>query len=179
MTPIIKSASPGPVLLKLERIGKNGKKFKMYMIRTMYLDAEKRLTDWREKYGGEKLTIRTDPRFIGNENGKTGIGAFLRRFSLDDLPKGFNILLGQMGLVGTRAPSVDEWEKYEFRHRARLSCKPGLTGLWQASGKSKTMSFEEATAIDTEYIANWSLGLDWSILFKMIALKRQDNAYLP
>jgi lipopolysaccharide/colanic/teichoic acid biosynthesis glycosyltransferase len=91
---------------------------------------------------------------------------------LDELPKGFNVLLGSMSLVGTRAPSVEEWEKYEFRHRARLSCKPGITGLWQASGKSRTMSFEEATVMDTEYIMNWSLGLDWRILFKTATLKQ-------
>ena len=110
--------------------------------------------------------ITEDPRFIGNKNGHTGIGVFIRKSGLDDLPKGLNILKGEMSLVGTRAPSVAEWERYEYRHRARLACKPGLTGLWQASGRSRTMDFEEATALDTEYIANWSLRLDWKILFK-------------
>ena len=82
-----------------------------------------------------------------------------------------------MSLVGTRAPSVSEWEQYENRHRAHLSCKPGITGLWQASGKSKTMSFEEATKLDTEYIANWSIGLDLRILFRTVgAENRQINA---
>ena len=170
ITPIIKIKSPGPVLLKTERIGQNGKKFKIYSIRTMYMDAEKRLREWREKHTDESLTLSTDPRFIGNVNGKTGIGVQIRRWSLDDLPKGFNILFGQMSLVGTRAPSVEEWERYDFRHRARLACKPGLTGLWQASGRSKTMSFEDATKLDTEYITNWSLGLDWKILFKTSTL---------
>ena len=149
VTPIIKIISPGPVLLRLERIGQNGKKFKMYMIRTMYMDAGSR-----------------DDKVI------KGVGQFLRRSGLDELPKGFNILLGQMSLVGTRAPSPTEWETYEYHHRARLSCKPGLTGLWQASGRSKTMDFEEATAIDTEYIMNWSLGLDLRILFRTAALKQ-------
>ena len=172
VTPMIKKSSPGPVLLKLERIGLNGKRFRMYMIRTMYVDADNRLKDWQEKNPGEKLTTRNDPRFIGNENGKTGIGVRIRKLGLDELPKGFNVLLGSMSLVGTRAPSVEEWEKYEFRHRARLSCKPGITGLWQASGKSRTMSFEEATVMDTEYIMNWSLGLDWRILFKTATLKQ-------
>ncbi len=149
VAPIIKKASPGPVLLKLERIGLNGKKFKMFQIRTMYMDAGSR----------EDKIIK-------------GIGQKLRDLGLDDLPKGFNILLGQMSLVGTRAPSIEEWKNYEFRHRARLACKPGITGLWQASGKSKIMSFEEATALDTDYIMNWSLGLDWRILFKTVALRK-------
>lgn len=172
VTPIIKKSSPGPVLLKLERIGLNGKKFKMYMIRTMYTDADKRFNEWQEKHPGEKLTVENDPRFIGNENGRKGIGARIRNLGLDELPKGFNVLLGSMSLVGTRAPSVSEWESYEYRHRARLSCKPGITGLWQASGKSKTMSFEEATKLDTEYIVNWSIGLDLRILFKTAKLKQ-------
>lgn len=172
VTPVIKSKSPGPVILKNERIGLHGKKYKMYTIRTMYMDADKRIKEWREKHPDEKPTISTDPRFIGNENGKTGIGARLRKLSIDDLPKGFNVLLGSMSLVGTRAPSIEEWERYEYRHRARLACKPGLTGLWQASGRSKTMSFEEATALDTDYIANWSLELDFKILFKTATLKQ-------
>jgi len=168
-TPIIKKCSPGPVLLKHERIGMNGKKFNMYTIRTMYMDAEKRMKEWT----GE-ITSKTDPRVIGNVNGKTGIGYFLRQWGFDELPKGFAVLLGVMSLVGTRAPSVAEWEDYKFHHRARLACKPGITGLWQASGKSKTMSFEEATALDTEYIANWSLGLDCRILFKTLGVENRQ-----
>ena len=148
VTPIIKNISPGPVLLKLERVGMNGRKFKMFMIRTMYMDAGNR-----------------DDKLI------KGVGQFLRHWKLDELPKGFNILMGQMSLVGTRAPSPSEWDKYEYRHRARLSCKPGLTGLWQASGKSKQMGFEEATKLDTEYIKNWSLGLDWQIIIKTAMLR--------
>ena len=173
-TPIIKRHSPGPVLLRHERIGLNGRKFKMFTIRTMYMDAEKRLDEWNKEHRNEKLTIKTDPRFIGNENGKTGIGYFLRHWSLDELPKGFNVLMGSMSLVGTRAPSVPEWEGYEYRHRARLACKPGITGLWQASGKSRTMSFEEATALDTEYIVNWSLGMDLKILFKTPGIENRQ-----
>ena len=173
-SPVIKKQSPGPVLLKQERIGLNGKKFKMYTMRTMYMDAEQRLQEWSETHSEEKLTAKNDPRFIGNENGKTGIGYFLRNWGLDELPKGFNVFLGSMSLVGTRAPSVGEWERYEYRHRARLACKPGITGLWQASGKSKTMSFEEATALDTEYIANWSLALDWKILFKTPGVEKRQ-----
>lgn len=177
VTPVIKMKSPGPVLLKQERIGRNGKKFRVYTIRTMYMDADRRLKAWREEKGDEKLTPATDPRIIGNVNGKTGFGYNLRKWGFDDLVKGFNVLLGSMSLVGTRAPTVAEWEKYEYRHRARLSCKPGITGLWQASGRSKTMSFEEATKLDTEYIANWSIGLDLRILFRTVgAENRQANA---
>ena len=132
------------------------------------MDAEKRLKEWKERNGEKTPSLSTDPRFIGNREGHTGIGVLIRKWGLDDLPKGLNILLGQMSLVGTRAPSVMEWERYEYRHRARLACKPGLTGLWQASGRSRTMSFEEATALDTEYIANWSLELDIEILFRTV-----------
>lgn len=168
VTPIIKIASPGPIILKMEKIGQNGKKFRMYSIRVMYMDADRRLKEWKDKHGDKIPSLTSDPRFIGNRDGHTGIGVFIRRLGLDDLPKGLNILLGQMSLVGTRAPSQAEWERYEYRHRARLACKPGLTGLWQASGRSRTMSFEEATALDTEYIANWSLELDLKILFRTI-----------
>ena len=169
-TPIIKATSPGPVLLKQERIGLNGKRFKMFTIRTMYMDADRRM----KAFTGKKVTAKTDPRIIGNEKGKTGIGYFLRQWGFDELPKGFNLLLGSMSLVGTRAPSVAEWEQYEYRHRARLSCKPGITGLWQASGKSTTMSFEEATALDTEYIANWSVALDLKILFRTVGVENRQ-----
>ena len=175
VTPFFTKESPGPVLLRHERIGRNGKKFTMYTIRIMYLDAEKRLNDWKEKHGDEKLTVANDPRIIGNretEDGyKTGIGAFIRRWSLQVLPKGFNILSGQMSLVGTRAPSVKEWEEYEFHHRARLACKPGIIGLWHTSSRSSEMNFEEATKLDTEYITNWSLGLDFRIMLKALAVR--------
>ena len=139
-TPVIMILSPGPVVLRLERIGLNGKKFHMYMIRTMYMDAANRSPDQR--------VIK-------------GIGTFLRRWSLDQLPKGFNVLAGSMSLVGTRAPSVSEWENY---HRARLACKPGITGLYTVLGTPDD-DFETATRIDTEYITNWSLALDCRILF--------------
>lgn len=180
LTPVIKSLSSGPVLLRQERIGQHGRKFRMLSIRTMYMDAKRRMKEWHEEHPDEKLTMKNDPRLIGNrtlKDGtvKNGVGYTARLLSLDVLPQAFNVLCGQMSLVGTRAPSVEEWEKYQYHHRVRLACKPGITGLWQASGKSRTMSFEEATALDTEYIANWSLGLDGKILFRTLGVEKRQK----
>ena len=172
--PMIKKASPGPILYKQERIGQNGRKFRMYKIRSMYMDADARkqeLQDQNRVSDGLMFKMDFDPRIIGNEvlpdgTHKTGIGEFIRRTSLDEFPQGFNVLLGQMSLVGTRPPTVDEWERYELHHRARLSTKPGITGMWQVSGRSEITDFEEITRLDTEYISNWSIGLDFRILAK-------------
>ena len=176
--PIIKLKSPGPILYKQERIGQNGRKFKMYKIRSMYMDADARkqeLMSQNRVSDGMMFKLDFDPRIIGNEimpddTKKTGIGEFIRKTSIDELPQGFNILLGQMSLVGTRPPTVDEWEKYEFHHRARLATKPGLTGMWQVSGRSNITNFEDVTRLDTEYIENWSLGLDVKILLKTVGV---------
>ena len=176
--PIIKIKSPGPILYKQERIGQNGRKFRMYKIRSMYMDADARkqeLMSQNRVSDGMMFKLDFDPRIIGNEimpdgTKKTGIGEFIRKTSIDELPQGFNILLGQMSLVGTRPPTVDEWEKYEFHHRARLATKPGLTGMWQVSGRSDITNFEDVTRLDTEYIENWSLGLDVKILLKTVGV---------
>ena len=114
-----------------------------------------------------------DERIIGNKimpNGekKTGIGDFIRRTSLDEFPQFINVLKGDMSLVGTRPPTVDEWEKYELHHRARLSIKPGITGMWQTSDRSNITDFEEVVRLDTEYIKNWTPGLDIRILLKTV-----------
>ena len=183
--PVIKKKSPGPILYKQERIGQNGKKFKMYKIRSMYMDADARkqeLMSQNRVSDGMMFKLDFDPRIIGNEvladgTRKTGIGEFIRKTSIDELPQGFNILLGQMSLVGTRPPTVDEWEKYELHHRARLATKPGLTGMWQVSGRSEITDFNEVTRLDTEYIENWNVGLDIKILFKtVIAVVRGKGA---
>ena len=174
--PKIKKASPGPILFAQERIGQNGKRFKMYKIRSMYPDAEKRkaeLLEQNRNQDGMMFKLDFDPRIIGNEilpdgTHKTGIGEFIRRTSLDEFPQFFNCLMGQMSLVGTRPPTVDEWEKYQYHHRARLSVKPGLTGMWQVSGRSDITDFEEVVRLDTEYINNWSFGMDARILLKTI-----------
>ena len=172
--PMIKKASPGPILFKQERIGKNGKRFMMYKIRSMYMDAEERkkgLMEQNRVKDGMMFKLDFDPRIIGNEilpdgTKKTGIGDFIRRTSLDEFPQFFNVLAGQMSMVGTRPPTVDEWNKYEYHHRARLAIKPGITGMWQVSGRSEITDFEEVVRLDTEYITNWSPALDIKILFK-------------
>ena len=183
--PIIKHKSPGPILYKQERIGQNGRRFRMYKIRSMYMDADARKQELMEQNrvaDGRMFKLDFDPRIIGNEvlpdgTRKTGIGEFLRKYSIDETPQGFNILLNQMSLVGTRPPTVDEWEKYELHHRARLATKPGITGMWQVSGRSEITDFEEITRLDTEYIENWSVGLDIRIMVKTIgAVLRHKGA---
>ena len=183
--PVIRKQSPGPVLFAQERIGQNGKHFKMYKIRSMYMDAEKRkkeLMDQNRVKDGMMFKLDFDPRIIGNEElpdgtRKTGIGELIRRTSLDEFPQFFNVLKGDMSLVGTRPPTVDEWERYEYHHRARLAVRPGITGMWQVSGRSKITDFEEVVSLDTEYLNNWSIGLDLKILFKtVIAVFRNDGA---
>ena len=171
--PIIKITSPGPILFKQTRVGLNGKKFQMYKLRSMYIDAEERkaeLLAQNRVSDGMMFKLDWDPRIIGNRivdgKQKTGIGEFIRKTSLDEFPQFFNVLLGQMSLVGTRPPTVDEWEKYQYHHRARLATKPGITGMWQVSGRSQITDFEEVVRLDMEYIQNWSLGLDIKILLK-------------
>lgn len=183
--PIIKIKSPGPILFHQERIGMNGKRFKMIKLRSMYMDAEERKKDLMKDNrvsDGMMFKLDFDPRIIGNEilsdgTRKTGIGEFIRRTSLDEFPQFFNVLMGDMSLVGTRPPTVDEWEKYEYHHRARLSVRPGITGMWQVSGRSEITDFEEVVRLDTEYLNNWSIWLDLKILVKTIgAVFRHDGA---
>lgn len=151
-------------------------RFKMYKFRSMYRDAEERKKELMEKNrikDGMMFKLDFDERIIGNKimpNGekKTGIGDFIRRTSLDEFPQFINVLKGDMSLVGTRPPTVDEWEKYELHHRARLSIKPGITGMWQTSGRSNITDFEEVVRLDTEYIKNWTPGLDIRILLKTV-----------
>ncbi len=182
--PKIKRESPGPILFKQTRIGKNGKKFTLYKIRSMHQDAEAAKQDLlprNRNQDGMMFKMDFDPRIIGNRivDGKqvTGIGEKIRSTSLDEFPQFFNVLRGDMSLVGTRPPTEDEWEKYQYHHRARLAVKPGLTGMWQVSGRSEITDFEEVVRLDTEYINNWSLGLDIRILLKTIrAVFRRDGA---
>ena len=183
--PQIKKASPGPIIFSQERIGRNGKRFKFYKLRSMYPDAEARRAELMKdnRYSdGRMFKLAFDPRIIGNEilpdgTQKTGIGEFIRRTSLDEFPQFFCVLKGDMSLVGTRPPLPDEWEKYAYHHRARLAFKPGITGMWQVSGRSDITDFEEVVRLDTEYIHNWSLGLDIRILFKTVgSILKRDGA---
>lgn len=176
--PAIYIASPGPIFFTQERVGRNGRRFKIHKFRTMYLDAEERKKELQEQNrigDGRMFKLDYDPRIIGNrrrEDGsiREGLGSFLRRTSLDEFPQMLNILMGEMSLVGTRPPTVDEWERYEPHHRARLSFRPGLTGLWQVSGRSNITDFEEVVKLDLKYIDEWSIGLDVKILLKTIGV---------
>ena len=174
--PAIYIASPGPIFFAQERIGRNGRKFKMYKFRSMYMDAEERkkeLIAQNKVSDGMMFKMDFDPRIIGNKilpdgTKKTGIGQFIRKTSIDELPQFWNILKGDMSLVGTRPPTLDEWEKYEPHHRARMSFRPGLTGLWQVSGRSNITDFEEVVKLDTQYIGEWSVKGDLKIIFQTI-----------
>ena len=181
--PVIRIASPGPIFFAQERIGRNGRKFKMYKFRSMYMDAEERkkeLMAQNKVSDGMMFKMDFDPRIIGNKvlpNGKkkTGIGQFIRKTSLDEFPQFWNILKGDMSLVGTRPPTLDEWEKYKPHHRARMAFRPGLTGLWQISGRSNITDFEEVVKLDTEYINDWDLSLDFKIILKTITSVAHDD----
>lgn len=172
VAPAIKLSSPGPVFFKQQRVGKNGRIFYIYKFRSMYLDAEARkaaLMEKNEMQGGLMFKMTDDPRIIGSEKGKgKGIGNFIRRTSIDELPQFYNILRGDMSLVGTRPPTLNEYEMYDLRHKIRLSMQPGLTGLWQVSGRSEVTDFNEVVRLDREYIENWSLLLDVKILLKTV-----------
>lgn len=183
--PMIYFSSPGPIFFAQERIGRNGRKFKMYKFRSMYMDAEERkkeLMDQNKISDGLMFKMDFDPRIIGNKilpdgRKKTGIGQFIRKTSLDEFPQFYNILKGDMSLVGTRPPTVDEWELYEPHHRARMAFRPGLTGMWQVSGRSNITDFEEVVKLDTKYISEWSLKLDMKILFQtVLSVFKSDGA---
>ena len=176
LAPAILIVSPGPVFFMQERIGRNGKRFKIYKFRSMYMDAEERKKELMEKNrvgNGLMFKMEADPRIIGcrilpDGTVKKGFGNFIRDHSLDEFPQFFNVLKGDMSLVGTRPPTPDEWEQYEPHHRARMAVRPGITGLWQVSGRSRITDFEEVVRLDTKYITEWSMGLDLRILLKTV-----------
>ena len=161
--PLIKIQSPGPVFFSQVRMGKNGRKFKLYKFRSMNVDAEAQKASLmaQNKMSGFMFKMEDDPRIFP-------VGRFMRKYSIDELPQFFNVLKGDMSLVGTRPPTVEEFEQYEGHHKARLGVKPGITGMWQVSGRSNITDFEEVVALDTHYISQWSLGLDFKILFKTL-----------
>lgn len=124
-----------------------------------------------EMEGGVMFKMKDDPRI-------TRVGKVIRKLSIDELPQFFNILGGSMSLVGTRPPTVDEVEKYKTNQWRRISIKPGLTGMWQVSGRSNVKSFDEIVEMDVEYIDNWSLWLDFKIILKtVLVLLKHDDAY--
>jgi exopolysaccharide biosynthesis polyprenyl glycosylphosphotransferase len=159
----IKIDSPGPVFFSQTRIGKNGRRFKIWKFRSMYIDAEERKKELesQNEVKGLMFKMENDPRI-------TKVGNFIRKTSIDETPQFLNILTGDMSLVGTRPPTEDEFEKYNGYYRRRMSITPGLTGMWQVSGRSDIQDFEEIVKLDLEYIDNWSLGLDIKILFMTV-----------
>ena len=159
VAPAIKLDSPGPVFFGQTRVGKNGRKFTFYKFRSMYQDAEQRKKELMKKneVKGLMFKMEDDPRI-------TRVGRFLRNSSIDELPQFWNVLRGDMSLVGTRPPTVDEFERYEAKHKCRLSMTPGLTGLWQISGRSDIKDFDEVVKLDMQYIDNWSILQDIKIL---------------
>ena len=172
--PWIYIKSPGPIFFSQIRVGKNGKKFRIYKFRSMYMDAEERKKELeaQNNFGnGLMFKLDDDPRII------KGVGHFIRKTSIDEFPQFWNVLKGDMSLVGTRPPTVDEWQKYELHHRARLAIKPGLTGMWQANGRSEITDFEKVVKLDMKYICDWSLGLDIKLLVKtiLVVLKREGS----
>ncbi len=163
--PAICIDSPGKPIYSQIRVGKNGRRFKMYKFRSMYRDADARkaqLQDQNEMQGAI-FKMENDPRV-------TRVGRFLRKTSIDEMPQFFNVLKGDMSLVGTRPPTVDEVDQYEVSQKRRLSVTPGMTGLWQVSGRNEIYDFDEIVKLDLEYIDNWSIGLDIKLLVKTIAV---------
>ena len=142
----------------------------------MYMDAEERKAELMKENkleDAKMFKMDFDPRVIGNKilpdgTHKTGIGDFIRRTSLDEFPQFFNVLKGDMSIVGTRPPLTSETNLYEAHHYARLAIKPGITGMWQVSGRSNITDFEEVVRLDREYISNWNIGLDIKILLKTV-----------
>ncbi|MBP1754221.1 MAG: undecaprenyl-phosphate glucose phosphotransferase, partial [Firmicutes bacterium] len=165
--------SKGPILFKQIRVGQNGRQFYIYKFRSMYIDAEERkkeLMKQNEMNNDFMFKIKDDPRI-------TKVGKFIRKTSIDELPQFFNVLFGDMSLVGTRPPTLDEVNKYERRYWRRVSIKPGITGMWQVSGRSKITDFDEVVRLDTIYIDKWDILLDLKIIFRtaiQMILKDKD-----
>ena len=170
--PIIYIKSPGPIFFSQIRVGKKGREFKIHKFRSMYMDAEERKKELMAKNkieNGLMFKIDDDPRII------KGIGHFIRRTSLDEFPQFWNVLKGDMSLVGTRPPTIDEYHRYSPHHKRRLSMLPGITGLWQTSGRSSITDFEQVVQLDTEYIENWNLMLDIKIILRTVKKLLKDE----
>jgi exopolysaccharide biosynthesis polyprenyl glycosylphosphotransferase len=159
----IKHESSGPVFFGQERVGENGRIFTVWKFRSMHTDAEERKQELlaRNEMQGAIFKIANDPRV-------TCVGQFLRRTSLDEFPQFWNVLIGDMSLVGTRPPTPDEVERYENWQRRRISIRPGITGIWQTSGRNHLKKFDDIVRLDLNYIDNWTLWLDLKILLKTV-----------
>jgi len=167
----IKLESPGPVIFAQDRVGLNGRTFKLYKFRSMRQDAEElkqELMKYNQVNGGLMFKMKNDPRI-------TRVGKLIRKTSIDELPQFVNVLRGEMSLVGTRPPTIDEVSKYENYQRRRISIKPGITGMWQVSGRSSIMDFDEVVRLDTKYIDEWSIWLDIKIILKTILVVFKKN----
>ena len=159
----LKLESPGPLVFKQRRVGRNGRVFYIHKLRSMYIDAEERKKELMAKneMNGLMFKMQDDPRI-------TKVGKFIRKTSIDELPQFFDVLRGDMSLVGTRPPTLDEYKQYESHHKRRLSMKPGITGLWQVSGRSDIEDFEDVVKLDVQYIDNWTPLSDIKILLKTV-----------
>ncbi len=169
----VKCSSAGPVFYIQKRSGVKGKPFDMLKFRSMYQDADSRKNELlaRNEVNGPMFKMRNDPRI-------TPVGRFIRRYSLDELPQLLNVVRGEMSLVGPRPPIPSEVDQYKDWHHDRLLVLPGMTGLWQVSGRSKVQEFDDMVRLDMRYIQNWSLALDAQILLKTFAVViRGDGAY--
>jgi exopolysaccharide biosynthesis polyprenyl glycosylphosphotransferase len=170
---IVRLTSRGPALYASTRLGEHGREFRVFKFRSMYQDAENRradLLELNESDGGILFKIRDDPRV-------TRIGKLLRKYSIDELPQLLNVLNGSMSLVGPRPPLPDEVDRYQSEVRRRLLVKPGMTGLWQVSGRSD-LTWDEAVRLDLYYVENWSLGLDLAIIARTVwVVMRSRGAY--
>ena len=168
--PMIFISDPGPIFFSQDRVGLNGRVFRIHKFRSMYKDAEQHKAELMKdnEMKGPMFKMEDDPRVIGSgSDGKRhGIGRFIRRTSIDEFPQFLNVLKGEMSLVGTRPPTLDEWERYEPRHRARLTMKPGVTGLWQAYGRGEVRDFDRIVEMDMEYINTWTIAGDIRILIR-------------
>lgn len=163
LAPFLLLESPGPLIFKQKRVGVNGRVFEFYKFRSMYADAEERKKELmkQNEMQGLMFKMENDPRI-------TKVGAFIRKTSIDELPQFWNVLKGDMSLVGTRPPTLDEYQQYNYYQKRRISFRPGITGLWQISGRSDIKDFDEVVKLDLEYIDNWSLLLDFKIIFKTV-----------
>jgi len=159
----IKKESPGPLFFGQERVGESGRRFTCWKFRSMYMDAEERKAELlaQNEMKGAIFKIKNDPRI-------TKVGNFLRKTSLDELPQFWNVLKGDMSLVGTRPPTPEEVDQYENWHRRRISIKPGITGMWQVSGRNKIEDFDEIVRLDLAYIDAWNIGLDIKLLLQTL-----------